>query len=980
MSNKMDKKTKRGTKLSYRIKRYCDSKIEKSENSMMRLGFRLILFLYRLCFFGWNCAVWGIVLLCIGFFLISRTSIYQHFAEAAYDSLASMNEGTFRQYSNTIFLDQDDNVIGEVNSGNYEYTKMADIPMNLQNAYIAAEDQSFKTHQGVDYKATARAALSLVIHRGKITQGGSTITQQVIKNNLLTQEQTFTRKFLEILIAPQLEKNYSKAEIMEFYCNSNYYGNGCYGVASAALFYFGKAPQELTLAECAMIAGISNSPNNYNPVASMELAVHKQKSILGKMLEQGYISEEQYETALAQEIIVTQTETSLVSTANYMCTYAMYCSVLELMEIHGFHFQYVFDDLDDYQTYKSSYEETYKKYASEIRSGGYTIKTTFSLEVQNILQACIDQGLSGFQDLQDNGKYAMQGAAVCIDNRTDCVVAIVGGRGSNDEYNRAFLSTRQPGSCIKPLLVYAPALDLGIVQPSSLYIDQQVFAVDGDKDSYSPQNANGRYLGSMSIREAVARSTNTVAFQVFQEVGIPRGLGYLGDLKFSSLHASDYASQSLALGGFTNGTRVVDMAKGYATLEHAGQYTGKTCLRSISHETLGTVYDYVNEKTEQIYSQDTAFIMSDILQGVFREAYGTAHQLTFDQIAAGKTGTTNSNRDAWFCGYTGYYTTAVWVGRDDNGTVKDMTGSSYPAKIWVQFMENIHGGLEPLDFTVPETIEYHNITENGDLGDEIYSKDTLNESLCVYDRRPSGYDYLSLQAQAAKEQSDNEKWMKKTMNEAEKAVSEFESYEIYSIDTALSLDPVYAEVLEKIYAIPDEYVQSGYLERAADKYQTLSGELIFIWKKLIKEKEEEDRKQISYQNEIIAEEQIEEAYDILHQRRLTYMDWYIARLEERKYNTDTTHRLLNDARRYLSNLSGYQEYDYYADRIDELASSISRLPTRIPSPTVPENSMDVMPDEEEYEEPDQTVITPTPSVITPTPSVITPEPDLPPAE
>lgn len=448
MSNKMEKKRKRGTKLSYRIKIYCDSKIEKSENGMIRFWFRLILFLYQLCLFIWHCAVWGLVFICIGFFLLSRTAIYQHIAETAYDSLANMSEGTFRQYSNTIFLDQDDNVIGEVNSANYEYTKIEDIPMNLQNAYIAAEDQSFKTHQGVDYKATVRAALSLIIHRGKITQGGSTITQQVIKNNLLTQEQTFTRKFLEILIAPELEKNYSKAEIMEFYCNSNYYGNGCYGVASAARFYFGKIPQELTLAECAMIAGISNSPNNYNPVASMELTHKKQRSILGKMLEQGYISEEQYETALAQEIIVTQTETSLVSTANYMCTYAMYCSVLELMEIHGFHFQYVFDNLDDYQTYKSSYEDAYKKYASEIRSGGYTIKTTFSMEVQNILQACIDQGLSGFQDLQDNEKYAMQGAAVCIDNRTDCIVAIVGGRGTNDEYNRAFLSTRQPGSSI----------------------------------------------------------------------------------------------------------------------------------------------------------------------------------------------------------------------------------------------------------------------------------------------------------------------------------------------------------------------------------------------------------------------------------------------------------------------------------------------------------------------------------------------------
>lgn len=314
-----------------------------------------------------------------------HSDLYKGLCEKAYDSLASIDEGTFRRLGNTKILDADGEVIGEIDTGSYQYHEISEIPLELQNAYIAAEDQNFKSHHGIDYKAIVRAGIALIKNKGEITQGGSTITQQVIKNNLLTQEQTFKRKFLEIMIAPSVEKKYSKQDIMEFYCNSNYFGNGCYGVGNAASFYFGKELKELTLAECAMIAGISNSPNNYNPVASMELAKEKMNSILSKMLEQQMITQEEYNAAKEQEIVVTETSKKVVGSNNYMSSYAIHCAALELMKQDGFDFQYLFPDKDAYKKYKEKYKETYTATASLVRSGGYTIHTSFQMDIQKKL-------------------------------------------------------------------------------------------------------------------------------------------------------------------------------------------------------------------------------------------------------------------------------------------------------------------------------------------------------------------------------------------------------------------------------------------------------------------------------------------------------------------------------------------------------------------------------------------------------------------
>lgn len=874
-----------------------------------------------------------LVLSGIGYLIVTHTSFYKELQETAYDTLATMDKGTFRKLGNTKILDGKGNVIGEVDSGSYEYREISDIPLDLQNAYIAAEDQNFKTHHGVDYKATLRAALALVKNGGEITQGGSTITQQVIKNNLLSQEQSFLRKFLEILMAPELEKKYSKQEIMEFYCNSNYYGNGCYGVGSAARFYFGKDVTELTTAECAMLAGVSNSPNNYNPVASMELATKKKNSILNKMQECGFLTEEECKKAKEQEITVTQTETSLLSSSNYMCSYAMHCAALKLMEQDGFEFRYLFDSEEDYEQYDAAYTDSYKKMASLIRGGGYTIQTSFDTGIQEKLQASVDQSLSGSKETQENGKYALQGAAVCIDNETGYIVAMVGGRGE-DQFNRAFLSERQPGSTIKPLLVYGPAFDRGIAVPSSIYTDKKV-TVSG----YSPKNANNRYLGAMNLRKALALSTNTVAFQVFREVGQENALKYLEQMKFSSIRYADNSAMSIALGGFTYGVKVDEMARAYAAIQNHGSYRNQTCLVKITHETEGTVYDG-KEKPVQVYSEDAAFMLTDTMEGVLEESYGTGANIDLKgQIAAGKTGTTNSNRDVWFCGYTNYYTASVWVGRDDNGV---LSRTDYANRIWESFMNQVHQGKAASDFQVPDTIEYRNVLSGGKLGSR--KAGNLDMGKRSYLRRPAGYDLYSSQNAKKLKKHQEEKELKEALENAEAKVAAFEAYEITSVATAKGMDSAYASAVEAVEAIPDPEKQPSFKTRVAEKYEKLQ-KTYQEWETKIEEADAEAAKQAAAERDAKDEANQAAATEKLHKQRVSNMEWYLDELADRDYNTDTAKRLLQDAANALENCREYEEYKSLQQRYEEQTARIQGLPTEVPTPEVPENRYDTIEDD-----------------------------------
>ncbi len=617
--------------------------------------------------------------------------------QVAYDTLAQMERDDFSMLSDTEIFDKNGKRIGIINAGHYEYSDITQISLNLQNAYIAQEDRRFKIHNGVDWIATTRAGLALIKHRGAITQGGSTITQQIIKNTYLTQEKTFTRKMVEILLAPEIEKTYSKADIMEFYCNTNFYGHQCYGVQAASRYYFGKDASDLEVYEAAVLVGISNSPSAYDPVLHPDAALKKRNEVLKSMLEVDMLTQEEYEIAVSQSLNIIK-EQQEGTDDSYLTSYAIHCAALELMKRDEFQFRYTFSDKPDYDAYMEKYTAAYNEKNDSIRNGGYKIYTSLDQNIQNMVQNSLDEVLSSYTELQDNGKYALQGAAVIVDNQTNYVVAIVGGRGTEDQFNRAYLSARQPGSTIKPLLDYGPAFDTGEYYPSRIVDDHQW--EDG------PANSGGHYYGPVTVREALNRSLNTVAWQVLEDIGIDTGLSYLDNMQFQRLTYVDNGVPALSIGGFTNGVRVVDMAKGFSTLANSGVYNDRTCILKIQHEQEGDLTSRSYAVTKQVYTIDTAFMLTDVLKGTITAPYGTgrALKLSVDMPAAGKTGTTNSSKDTWFCGYTRYYTGAVWVGYDTPRAMPGIFGSTYAGVIWKKVMDQLHEGLEPWDWEQPETV------------------------------------------------------------------------------------------------------------------------------------------------------------------------------------------------------------------------------------------------------------------------------------
>lgn len=621
------------------------------------------------------------------------------------DSIMSKTSKTdFSQPTDTRIYDSSGTLIGTINSGHYEYVPISGISENLQKAYVAQEDRRFYKHHGIDYLGLLRAGMVYVKNKGTITQGGSTITQQVIKNTYLTQERTFQRKLTEFFAAPQMEKKYSKSEILEFYCNTNFYANRCYGVSEASRYYFDKESKDLTIWEAATLAGISNNPSKYDPVAHPETSQKKRDQIINNMAANKLITEEERDNAKAQPLTVAKIYEPGTK-ENYQTSYAIHAATLELMKNDGFVFKYVFANKSAYDGYKEQYQEVYQSKSDMIRNGGFEIHTSLDTNIQNSLQSIIDERLKGFKEVQENGKFALQGAAVCIDNRTGYVVAIVGGRGTDDEYNRGFLSRRQPGSTIKPLIDYAPAFETGFYYPSRL-VDDHLF----DK---GPKNSGGKYYGAVSVREALNRSLNTVAWQVLADIGVDKGISYLGKMHFNGLSYMDNGNTSMSIGGFTDGARVIDMAKGYSVLANKGMYSSRSCITSIKSQYDGEIYSD-SQADERIFTEDTAYMVTDVLKGTLDKAYGTGYGLGLSIPAAGKTGTTNSNKDTWFCGYTKYYTTAIWVGYDTPKAMPGVYGKTYSGKIWHDFMAGINKDLPSLDWDMPSTVYVSNVDSRGE--------------------------------------------------------------------------------------------------------------------------------------------------------------------------------------------------------------------------------------------------------------------------
>ncbi len=583
--------------------------------------------------------------------------------------------------------DVNGNVLAELkNERNIRYLSAEEIPQTVKDAFISIEDKRFYKHNGVDFFAITRAVTKL-INKNAITQGGSTITQQLAKNVFLTHERSWQRKVKEMFLAWELEKIYSKDQILEFYVNNIFYANNCYGIESASEKYFGKSISECTISETAFLCAIPNSPSRMDPLKNIENTIERRDVILKAMYENEKITKDEYETAVTESIVVDQH--SKVYEQNWIKSYAIHCVVEELMAQDGFEFKYDFAQVTDREDYEEIYDQTFAEYRERLYTSGYRIYTSIDPEKQESLQRAIDEKLQEYNTKNTNGSYALQCAATCIDNETGLVTAMVGGRSQEDisyDYNRAYLSHRPPGSAIKPLVVYTPVLERGYTANST---------VQDTKDADGPKNANGQYSGSISLRSAVEKSKNTVAWKLFHELTAEVAMSYLLDMGFTKIMPQDYTG-SAALGGFTKGASTLEMTSAYAAIENGGRYRSPSCILKVDDSYGELVYQY-EEEPLQVYEQEAAIQMTDILEGVMTR--GTAAGLGVDGMpSAGKTGTTNENKDGWFVGYTPYYTTGIWVGYDNPRWLKGLSGSAYPAQIWNTYMEEIHQGLPVKDF------------------------------------------------------------------------------------------------------------------------------------------------------------------------------------------------------------------------------------------------------------------------------------------
>lgn len=822
-----------------------------------------------------------------------RTQLSDSYQKAK-DILETTREEDFSKPTDTHIYDSDNQLIGTINSGHYEYASYETISPYVEQAYIAQEDRRFYDHHGIDLLGIARAGIALIKNNGEITQGGSTITQQVIKNTYLTQERTFERKLTEIMAAPGIERRYSKSQIIEFYCNTNFYANRCLGISQASRYYFDKTPKELTLWEAATLAGISNNPSKYDPVKHPYNSKEKRDRILDRMLECKMISEYECRNAKKQELTVAKIYEA-GTPENYQTSYAIHCAALELMKNDGFIFQYVFESQTSYDSYKEKYNDAYQEKSSYIRNGGFEIYTSLNSSKQALLQEAVDQNLSRFTKLQENGKYALQGAAVCVDNQTGYVTAIVGGRGTEDEFNRGYLSKRQPGSTIKPLIDYAPAFETGYYYPSRL--------VDDHKFDDGPKNSSNRYRGMVSVREALNRSLNTVAWQVLDDIGPDTGISYLGKLHFAGLSYLDNGNLSMSIGGFTDGARVVDMAKGYSALANQGSFSNRTCIREIISQYDGDVYNH-NQADEQVFTPDTAYMITDILKGTISLPYGTGYGLSLPIPSAGKTGTTNDNKDTWFCGYTKYYTTAVWVGYDIPKPMPGIYGKTYAGKIWRDFMKPCHDGLPSADWEMPSTVSLQNIKSDGEKTSSVTGRKDLFSSVL---ERKAAENMTEKQAQDIRKAAD-------------RALSEYENFEIQVVTDTYRVEPLFMDAETKINKLLDTQVKNSMMKRLNARHKKLSDDLK-NWAGQIEQ----------YEASIAADQQaaLDESLQA-HEKAIDDFKSAIHDLAGFTYKDSNVMQKLDAASTLLELCRGFDEYNALRIEFENMVGRINALPNTKP--------------------------------------------------
>lgn len=644
----------------------------------------------------------------------------ESFRKEALQLVYESDETTFVPSQTSVIYDADGRIISYI-KGEKEaaYVRYEDIPGAFVTAMVSIEDKKFYQHEGIDYMALVRSAKAIV-ESGSLSQGGSTITMQLARNIFLSNEKRLERKIKEMYIATELEKIYSKSKIMEFYLNNIYFANGYYGIQAASNGYFSCELKDLSLSQIAFLCAIPNSPSYYDPVVNFDNTIARRDRILRNMCEDGKISNVEYLDAIHEKIELELSRNNTSQRNNYVDTYVYYCATRTLMQMKGFEFKSYFSSEEEQKNYYEAYDELYADCQKEIFAEGYKIYTSIEMDKQEQLQTAVNEVLEEYKDVKDDGVYNMQGAAVCIDNDTGQVVAIVGGREQDIgvyTLNRAYQSHRQPGSAIKPLIVYTPFFERGN-NPDTIVVDEEI--ENGPKASH--------YYGNVTARFAVEKSLNAVAWKLYDALTPQVGLQYLKEMDFSEIKETDMVVAT-ALGGFTRGTSALEMAAAYAAIQNDGFYREPSCITKIVDSKQNTIYlaDYEEKK---IYGETASRMMTDVLATAIATGTGKSAVLK-DMPCAGKTGTTNDNKDGWFVGYTRYYTTSVWVGCDLPEEIEELEGATYPAQIWKEYMTEIHEDLKPLKFLPYARLsdefmeQYYPIESTETEGVNIQTEDSL---------------------------------------------------------------------------------------------------------------------------------------------------------------------------------------------------------------------------------------------------------------
>lgn len=666
----------------------------------------------------------------------------------------------------TIVLDDEGNKIATLvaSGSNRKYVTLDQIPKNLQNAFVALEDERFYEHNGIDLKAILRAGVTGIKNGFKFTQGGSTITQQLLKNTVLSDvwagEESFidsvVRKVQEQYMAVKLEKQVDKDWILENYLNAINLGQNTLGVAVASERYFGKSVSELTLSECTVIAAITQNPSKYNPISNPDKNAERRLLTLDNMKEQGMITQAEYDEALADDVyeriqivnietgeevintyfideLTDQVIEDLMEQKGYSETQAykaLYQGGLTIYSTQNTEMQRIADEevnnLDNYPaspkisfSYRLSIQKadgTLKHYSEQTMLSYYQKKNknyNINFSSQEAAQEAIDKYKA---DIMEEGDVIVEGgetvtfniqpqvALSIIEQSTGEVKAIVGGRGektASKTLNRATNTTRQPGSTFKIIACYAAALDAGGLTLASVQ-DDAPFLYSGE-NARLVSNYDNRYRGFTTLREAIISSLNVVTVKTYTQITPRLGYSYTLDFGITTMLSNEADNQAVCLGGLTNGVTNLELTAAYAAIANEGTYQKPRFYSMILDHDGNVLLDNTTSETHTVLKKSTAWLLTDAMKDVMTIGNGTAAYFGSSMAQAGKSGTTTDSRDAIWAGYTPYYTCAIWGGYDDNAK-QNSKQLAYPKTIWKAVMKRIHEDLPYKDFEKPDDI------------------------------------------------------------------------------------------------------------------------------------------------------------------------------------------------------------------------------------------------------------------------------------